>query len=447
MRSFGGNDRTRSLRLESSRALGPPAAALCLLLVGAGCAPELGDEPFACGGEGVCPDGYSCRAMVCVRDGVLPSAGHLTRSSWINPPEMFWFASSDGGATLLYNDGFTAGNKGIFQVHITPDGSIQGPLPLLPYGDGPALSSAIVLLPDGRYGVATVGFPSIDEDQTTLSFLGIERDAPSGTTPGVEKLFGATTPYLGGVEPPYVGAVADGTTVDIAWATPSQGGQAEVLHLERQGSLWAPAWTAKAQLPSYILPLSGDCQLFRADGGLLTLRAGFENYALTTIDAMGMMAPFEMTTDEPLFRWPEGVFALRRGDYDPLAATYSVSFVLLDAAGAVVAADTGYKLGEVASPFVGTPFEGGVLVTPVSRDAEMPTIDVGFRSPTEALRVVASVARPSREPLYTARAFAVGDTAYVAWTEFHDSSMDLWVGTSPLQRAGLSSRASAGGSP
>ena len=412
-----------------------------------GCAPVLGDEPFACVEGGVCPDGYSCQAMVCVRDGVKPSARHLARVDWINPPEMYWFAASDGGATLLINDGFSPGKKGIYEIHVSKDGATTGPSPLFPYGDGPALSSAIVILPDGRYGVVTVGFPNIEEDVTTLSFLGIERDVASGTTPGVEKLFGATTPYLGGVEPPYVGAVVDGATVDIAWATPSEGGQAEVLHLARQGSLWSAAWTAKALLPPDVLPLSGDCQLFRADDGLLTLRAGFENYALSTIDATGLMTPFEMTTDEPLFRWSEGVFALRRGDYDPVASTYAVSFVLLDAAGAVVSADTGYKLRDTASPFVGTPFEGGVLIAPVSREADLPSIDIGFRTPTDSLRIVGSVPRPSREPLYTARAFAVGETAYVAWTEFHESSMDLWVGTSPLTRSGMALRTAPEVSP
>jgi hypothetical protein len=407
----------------------------CALLA-SGCTPELGDVPFACETGGLCPEGYSCQATVCVRDGVSPIARRPIRVQWINPAEMFWIASKDGGASLLVNDGFTPDEKGIYEIRVSPDGVVSEPRALYLYGDGPTISSSVFALPDGRYGVALVRFPNIDGNVTTLDLIAIERDTPAGTTPAIENLFTKTTPYLGGVEPPYVAAVLDGTTLNIAWTVPSDGGQTEVLHLERQGSLWNPTWTAKTQLPNEILPLSGDCQLFRADDGFLTLRVGFESYALTNIDAMGTIAPFKSVTDEPLFGWKEGVFAMRRGDYDVSAATYAISFPFLDPAGAVVSEDTGFILGDTASPFVGTSFEGGTLIAPISRDVAMPTIDVGWRSPTEPLRIVASVPRASTEPLYTARAFGAGDVAYIAWTEFHESSMDLWVGVSPLQREG-----------
>jgi len=404
-----------------------------------GCTPELGDVPFSCERTGVCPTGYSCQATVCVRDGVSPAARRPRRVSWINPPEMYWFAAKDGGAALVYNDGFTPGAKGIYEIRVSSEGALSEPRALIAYGDQTTMSSAVVALPDGRYGVITVRFPNVEEDVTTLELLAIDREASSSA---VEKLFTATTPFLGGVEPPYVGAVIDGTTLNIAWTVPSGGGRVQLLHLERQGSLWGTTWTASTQLPPDVLPLSGDCQVFRGDDGFLTVRVGFEGYALATVDpatvvdSMATMTPFVPTDDEPLFGWREGVFAMRRGDADPITGTYPARFTLLDPAGSVIDESSGYALPDSASPFVGTPFEGGVLVAPVSRDPALPTIDVAWRSKTEPLRIVASVPRQSDGLLYTARAFGVVDTAYVAWTEFYESGMDLWIGVSDLHRGG-----------
>ena len=282
----------------------------------------------------------------------------------------------------------------------------------------------------------------VEGDETTLELLGIERTSASGTTPAVETLFSTTTPFLGGVEPAYVGAALDGTTLNIAWTVPSGGGRVEVLHLERQGSLWNPTWKARTNLPPNVPPLSGDCQIFRDESGLLTVRVGFESYALSTVDPaaavgdMNTMTTFAETTDEPLFGWDDGVFALRRGDYDPAKATYQVSYVYTPVMG-TPAEDTGFALPDTATPFVGMPFEGGALVAPVSRDPKLPTIDVGWRSPTEPLRIVARVPRSSSGPLFTARAFGLGDKVYVAWTEFYESSMDLWIGVSDLRREGM----------
>ncbi len=411
-------------------------------LLGSGCTPELGDVPFSCERGGLCPEGYACQATVCVRDGARPTSRRPKRVGWINPPEMFWLSAEDGGATLVVNDGFTPGAKGIYEINVSPGGDVSEPRVLFAYGDGAPISSAVVPLPDGRYGVVLVRFPNIEADETTLELLAIERATASGTTPGVEKLFSATTPFLGGVEPPYVGAAIDGTALNIAWTVPSDGGRVEVLHLERQGSLWTAAWKAEAQLPPEVPPLSGDCQLFRDESGLLTVRVGFESYALSRVDpaaamgGMGTMSPFASTFDEPLFGWKDGVFALRRGEYDPVQATYAVSYALLDPMGAIVAEDKGFALPDTASPFVGTPFEGGALIAPVSRDAAIPTIDVAWRSPTDPMRIVASVPRVSSGPLFTARAFGLGDKAFVAWTEFYESGMDLWIGVSDLRREG-----------
>ena len=410
-------------------------------LLGAGCTPELGDVPFSCESSGLCPEGYACQATVCVREGASPTSRRPKRVAWINPPEMFWLSSEGEGATLIVNDGFTPDAKGIYEIHVSPNGEVSEPRALYTYG-GTTISSAVVPLPDGRYGVVLVRFPNVEGDETTLELLGIERTSASGTTPAVETLFSTTTPFLGGVEPAYVGAALDGTTLNIAWTVPSGGGRVEVLHLERQGSLWNPTWKARTNLPPNVPPLSGDCQIFRDESGLLTVRVGFESYALSTVDPaaavgdMNTMTTFAETTDEPLFGWDDGVFALRRGDYDPAKATYQVSYVYTPAMG-TPAEDTGFALPDTATPFVGMPFEGGALVAPVSRDPKLPTIDVGWRSPTEPLRIVARVQRSSSGPLFTARAFGLGDKVYVAWTEFYESSMDLWIGVSDLRREGM----------
>ncbi|MDI1429332.1 hypothetical protein [Polyangium sorediatum] len=410
-------------------------------LLGAGCTPELGDVPFACGTGGLCPEGYSCQATVCVRDGASPTSRRPKRVAWINPPEMFWLSAPGGGATLLVNDGFTPGARGIYEIHVAPDGNVSEPRAIYTYG-GAVISSAVVPLPDGRYGVVLVRFPNVDSDETTLELLGIERTSASGSTPAVEKLFSTTTPFLGGVEPPYVGAAIDGTTLNIAWTVPSGGGRVEVLHLERQGSLWNPTWKASASLPPDVPPLSGDCQLFRDDGGVLTVRVGFESYALSTLDpatamdGMVSMTTFAPTTDEPLFGWKDGVFAMRRGDYDPANAAFAVSYVFTPAMG-MPTEDKGFTMPETTTPFVGTPFEGGALVAPVSRDPMLPTVDVAWRSPTEPLRIVASVPRTSTGSIFSSRAYGLGDKAYVAWTEFYESNMDLWIGVSDLRREGM----------
>jgi hypothetical protein len=408
--------------------------------VAIGCSPNLGDAPFACPDNGLCPDGYSCRVSVCVRDGTKPASTHTTRATWINPAEVFWFASAtDGGATLLVNDNFTQGRKGIYDIRVGPDGTILDPRMLFPQQDGPAVSSSIVLLPDGRYGIVTLRFPNIDGDQMSLDLFGVEREVTNGTTAAVEKLFSASTLYLGGVEPPYVGAVINAATMHIGWTVPSNGGQTQVLRVERQGSLWNQTFVTTGQLNELkapIPPLSGDCQLFQADDGWLTLRAGFENFALATITPMSPMTTFVETSNEPLFVWKDHEFFLRRDKYDEASGTYDVSYVMQEKSGMGTPSVDTFRLPDTASPFVGVPFDGGVLVAPVSNDPALPTIDVAWRSPTEPLRIVASIKRDSSDPVYTARAFVRDNKAYIAWVQYHESNMDLWVGVADFIKSG-----------
>lgn len=406
----------------------------------AGCSPNLGDAPFACDSDGMCPDGYSCRVSVCVRDGTQPETTHSTRATWINPAELFWFASAnDGGATLLVNDNFTQGRKGIYDIRVQPDGTVLDARMLFPQGDGPAASSSVVLLPDGRYGIVTLRFPNVDGDQMMLDMFGVEREVTTGQTAGIEKLFSTSTLYLGGVEPPYVGAVIDGSVMHIGWTVPSDGGQTRVLRVERQGSLWNNTFTTSVSLNGVsppIPPLSGDCQLFRGDDGWLTVRGGFENFALATIDSMQPQATFVSTPNEPLFVWKDHEFFLRRDKYDEAAQVYDVSYVMQEKASMQAVSTNSYRLPDTASPFVGVPLDGGILVAPASSDPKLPTIDVAWVSPAEPLRIVAGVTRQSSDPVYTARAFARDGKAYVAWVEYHEGSMDLWVSVTNFIKSG-----------
>ena len=95
-----------------------------------------------------------------------------------------------------------------------------------------------------------------------------------------------------------------------------------------------------------------------------------------------------------------------------------------------------YRLPDTASPFVGVPFDGGILVAPASSDPKLPTIDVAWVSPAEPLRIVAGVTRQSSDPVYTARAFARDGKAYIAWVEYHEGSMDLWVSVTNFIKSG-----------
>ena len=403
-----------------------------------GCSPNLGDAPFACDSTGLCPEGYSCRVSVCVRDGTMPETAHPTRATWINPAEVFWFASaSDGGATLLVNDNFTQGRKGIYDVRVKPDGTVLDARLLFPQEDGPAASSSTIILPDGRYGIVTLRFPNIEGDLMMLDLYGVERDTAPGTTAAVEKLFSDTSQYLGGVEPSYVSAVIDGAKIHIAWSVPKSGGQTRVLRVERTGSLWKDTFTTIAQLNEAtppIPPLSGDCQLFRADDGWLTVRAGFENYALATIDDVTTPVQLQDRADEPLFVWKDHTLSLRRDKLDPATNIYDVSYVMEPKTGMPLT--NSYRLPATASPFIGVPFQGGVLVAPVSNDPKLPSIDVAWVSPTDPLRIVASITRQSSDPVYTARAFVRDDKAYIAWVEYHEGSMDLWVGVTNFIKSG-----------
>ena len=406
----------------------------------AGCSPELGAVPFACDQGGACPDGYACESTVCVRDGDRLPLSRAERIVWINSGEMYWMTGLHGGAALVVNDGFTPGAHGIYELTVTAAGSVAAPRLLHGYGDAFPISSSAVALDDGRYGIATLRFPDVDGDDLTLEVLGIEREAPANRAPIVTSLYTETTPYLGGFEPTYVGASSDGKSIDVAWTLPTGGGKVEILHLVPNGAAWKLARGSSQQLPPEILPLSGDCMLYRTGKDRLTLRLGFQSYAIASIDETSTLGAITPVPDFPLFAFSSTLLTLRYGAHDAAAQSTAVSYALTNLLGQKPIEDAGYTLQDGVEPFTAIAHDAGALIAPISRDPAFPRLDVGFRSQTTALATVASIDRQSTDRLYSARGFVSEGKAYVAWTSFHDARMDLWIAvtdpTGPLAAKG-----------
>ena len=429
-----------------------PASLLALSPLLLSCTPELGDAPFACGSDGACPEGYACHSAVCVLEGTAPTTAHPKRVTWINSGEMFWLETPGGGAALVVNDGFSPGAHGIYEIRATPDGSISEPRALLAYGDQFPMSSSVVALTDGRYGVVTLSFPGIEGDKLTLKVLAVERDSPEGSAPAIETLYANDEePFLGGTEPAYVSAVAGSGRIDLAWTRPDAGGRVEVLRLSKEGALWKPAAPLSKLLPSNVLPLSGDCALFPVAEDKLVLRVGYEEFALATVDmTTGTFGDFAKHAGLPIFAWDGKALVLRYGDADEATGSVRVSYALTDLAGIKdEAVDDGGVLQDGTEIYGALPYEGGALFAPISNDPGFAELGIGWRSPTpsETLRKVATVKRQGADRIYSARVLAAQGNAYVAWTEFHESLMDLWVAVVPLSMARMAGAAPVASPP
>ncbi len=410
------------------------ALLICLSIFVQGCTPELGDLPFACNQEALCPEGFYCQSGTCVREGQKLPTSRSMRAEWINSAEMFWFSAKQGGATLVINDGFTAGAHGFSEIHVTPGGEVSAPHRLFSYGDQFPISSSVVALSDGRLGIVTLNFPNIDETQVTLKVLGVERDAPAGTTPAIETLYTDEEPFLGGVEPTYVSAVSGEGFVDLAWTRPALGGRVEVLRLAREGSLYKAQKTVSIALPPEILPLSGDCLMFDVGGDKRVVRVGYELFALSLVDmSAGTAAPFAVHDGMPVYAWSDQALVLRRGNTDVNTGTTTVSYALTDLNATMeLATESGGLLQTTSDPYMGTPFGSGAVIAPFGTDPSFSSIGIAYRSPTEGIKNIAQVTRQSEGTIYSPRAFVHENKVYLAWTEFRDTYMDLWVGVSDL---------------
>ena len=385
------------------------------------CEPTLSDTPFACSTDGVCPEGFSCRSTVCVRDGAeLPVARPL-RVTWINASEMYWFESKRGGATLLVNEGFTPGGRGLFELHVGEDGSVETPRLLLDFGEEFPTSSAVVALDDDHYGVLTLRFPTVDEDAQSLVLYRVERDREPGQDAAVEVVHEDAPPYLGGTEPAYIGAVQSSEGTEFCFADPSQGGSIIVRRL--QGS--EVKRELEIELPDTVLPLSGDCLLW-AVGDDLVVRVGLETPELYRIPAAAtvdsdVVGPLEVP-GLPMYATELGIVSLE------VDADLSAKLTLYDTTGEAVSEKPIGSSQETLEPHTGWASPGGVLFAPASSSPSFPSLDV-IDLGTGEFTTVASVEREATDELYSARAFAAGGRTYVAWTSFHEDLMDLWITT------------------
>lgn len=418
----------------NARGLARSAVIAAFALLAASCEPSLGDAPFACDAAGACPSGYTCASGQCLRDGTRASAARVSRVTWINAAEMSWFPSLSSGAVLVYNDGFTEGGRGLYEVVVTRDGAASAPRLLQKYGEEFPTASAVGLLDDGRYVVVSLAFPTVERDSVTLRVVAIEREA-KGHTPAVEVLFTAERPYLGGSEPPYVALLAAGGAVDLAWTTASDGGAVALTRLEQRGSVWQAVREESLPLPPRVLPLSGDCQLWDNPAGGMTLRIGFENYSVARINEAGEAAPFEEVDDLPLYAFGDNLLLLRYGSSNVQAGTSEVSVALGTAAGVDVGVDDAGLIQDATEPYTAVPLEDGAIFAPLAGDPAMKKLRVGFRSPTQALTTIATIERPGSDPVYSARPFVRDGQVYLAWTTFHEALMDLWIGTAPREGA------------
>jgi len=390
--------------------------------VATACEPTLGDTPFACGAEGICPDGYTCRATICVADGTTVDVARPMRIDWINAGEMFWFASPGGGATLVVNDGFTDGSRGLYEIVVGADGAVGDPALLLDFGEEFPTSSAVVALDDDHYGVLTLSFPSLASTQQDVAFWSVPREGRGGA-PEIVGRPTTPVPFVGGAEPVYVGAVARNGGVDVSFADPSQGGQVVV------GRVQNGVFTERARLPlGSALPLSADSLIWDL-GDAIAVRVGLEESEMWRVPdgpepAVEGPVPFP---GQPVYAFDDRVIVLtteQASDDDPIVATLESH----DWTGALLGSTPAGVLQTDLEPFSGIVGDSGVHLAPLSDDDGFGTLEVARLDASGSVTRVAALDRPGTDELYSARAFAQGGRVYIAWTSFHEAVMDLWVG-------------------
>lgn len=391
-----------------------------LALMAAACAPELPDVPYACSTEGECPDGYTCSATVCVRDGTTPGVARPMRISWINSAEMYWFSSPAGGATLVVNDGFTEGARGLYEITVGSDGAVSEPELLLDFGEEFATSSSVVALDDDHYGVFTIAFPTLSSTFQSVSFWSVPREGRGGA-PELVAEAPSPVPFLGGAEPVYVGALVRNGGVDVSYADPSDGGQVVIGRIE--GS----SFVERARLPvGNGLPLSADSLLWDL-GDSIAVRVGLEESEVWRVPdgpdpVLGDPVAFD---GQPVYAFDDRILVLRTTEE---GETVAASLDVFDWSGQLLTPQPAGVLQPDLEPYSGAAGEGGVLLAPLADDDGFSSLGVARLDASGSFAKIADLERPGDDPLYSARALSSGGRVYLAWTSFHESVMDLWVG-------------------
>lgn len=394
-------------------------------LVG-GCEPDLPDAPFSCGVDGSCPDGYSCVSTVCQLDGSVPAVARPLRTTWINAAEMYWFASATGdGATLVVNNGFTAGERGLFEIHVASDGTVGEPRQILDLPEDFPSSTAVFLLDDAHYGVLALRFPSIHEDEQTLQLLKVARDVSSDEDVSVATIYETTVTYLGGTEPPYISAIQGPGGATLCYTDPSEGG---VLHVQTIAEDGEVERNLLLDLPTTILPLSGDCLLWRV-GDDLVARIGLDAPLVYRIPADATSgADFSGPIEVPglvVYAFDNSVTSLVLSETGE--DTYAATLVTSDWQGSTLdTTEIGAYPGQLEPHTAWSSPGDNVLFMPSSSDVSFPDLKV-LRLDGELASELLTIERTGTDPLYSARAFELDGRAYLAWTATHADLMDLWV--------------------
>ncbi len=399
------------------------AATVSLGLTLASCGLTLGAVPFACADGKTCPTGYTCQANVCLQAGQHPNVTRALRITYINRSEMYWFASPAGGASLLVNDGFSPGARGVYEVHVGADGAVSPAVMLLPFPGEQTVSSAAIAIDDTHYGLVTMSFPGALDDGLSIKLHSLPRDgsAPPHDTILRDDRF----TYAGGYEPAYVGGVVRGDEIDYAFTDPGQGGGVVVTRTQKDGTL---VGRFRIPLPQGVLPLSGDCLLWKTTDGRVMLRLGLGAQSVFSLDLdKGTATAVSSGDGVPLYGFGSSIAYMV-----PNEDSSQVTFTVRDLAGNTLGTSPVEPYNANVDPYTGVAFGTGALVAPVSSDPDFKTMEVAYIGSDGGYRHVASVDRPGDDGLYSARSFATGSNVYIAWTSFHEQLMDLWIGVAPL---------------
>jgi hypothetical protein len=353
---------------------------------------------------------------------------------------MTWFpAASGSGAAFVYNDGFTNRAHGIYEVQVTEEGFVSDPRRLYGYGDEYPVSSATVVIDDQRYGIATLQFPDDEHDHLVMKLFAFPRD-PHQDDPPAHLLVEETYLYLGGTEPAYIGAVAEGGAIDVAFTRP-KANVVEFAHIESDKTdNWQATHESTQALPPNVLPLSGDCEMWRSPNGQLAVRVGFEKQAVARVDDTYELGAFQSFSKTPLYGADDKVLVLDLGKSIKSTDAVEAGFGWASYAGALLGqVKSGFAMQTAFEPHTAVPAtidgRAGALVVPVASDPKMRDMAVGFfdpaRGPTP--EIVGHLERQGTDELYSSRAFVRGDKVYIAWTSFRASLMDLWIAVVDLK--------------